>query len=915
MALHWANLTWMTTALLWWMAAQGQVAAKNSSSTTSSIPTSVLTLEDESDSATDLTTETVIETTVVTEGISTWGGVIEEEEKEGSPTMRPSTQTTSLSTRPLEEEEDHLTTDIPTTITTTAKAQAYAPSSTLSVCPGVCVADRISWHCEAALDIPKFCREGLRCCVPGDLFAAVDVPPKEFVLLNPKRTEDGEKEGKRGEKEEVEVDESVKNQENDQIDFVSASTTTSTTIFATTTTSPLTTVYNRRPFRTSPRPTRPSNIPPELNCKGTCVVAFFAFICDEVDRSGFCRGSSRCCVSKRQRPEALQNIPEKGSTTRDTSSTTIAITPPTTTTTPSTTTNTRTSTIQVCPGTCLPALVSSFCNQPSVLVEASGCKEGTVCCDDREEKESLQPPPPPRTPPHRLPSPRPPPSNTFDSITTFLTGQSPHHLLPIEGRPVPPLRPRPTMTTMTTTTMTTTTTQLPTTEAPDLREECPGTCIQPFLSFTCFGNAEMTQLFRCTKDKTECCSPKSALRDLLHFEEAHNIARNDTAYIPVYDPVVYPPPGPDLHHQPPHLHTSYQQHPHYDLPTYEQLYEHEAYDRYPDTPYEPAYEQPLPQPSFDELTYPQTPSYEQSSQPQYNQPLHEQQTYDRRPYTLVPNISAGIPPQYLTTTRAPVRNKYVCGVKGNEREARVVGGEDSLAGEWCWQVALINAKNQYLCGGALIGTQWVLTAAHCVTNIVRSGDAVYVRVGDHDLTTKFGSPGAQTLRVATTYIHHNHNSQTLDNDIALLKLHAHADLNEGVCLACLPARGVNQVAGSRCTVTGYGYMGEKGPIPLRVREAEMPVVSDNECVRKINAVTEKIFILPASSFCAGGEKGHDACQGDGGGPLVCKVDGYYELSGLVSWGFGCGRKDVPGVYVKVSSFIGWINQIISVNNM
>ena len=42
--------------------------------------------------------------------------------------------------------------------------------------------------------------------------------------------------------------------------------------------------------------------------------------------------------------------------------------------------------------------------------------------------------------------------------------------------------------------------------------------------------------------------------------------------------------------------------------------------------------------------------------------------------------------------------------------------------------------------------------------------------------------------------------------------------------------------------------------------------------------------------------------------------GYHELTGLVSWGFGCGRKDVPGVYVKVSSFIGWINQIISVNN-
>ena len=52
-------------------------------------------------------------------------------------------------------------------------------------------------------------------------------------------------------------------------------------------------------------------------------------------------------------------------------------------------------------------------------------------------------------------------------------------------------------------------------------------------------------------------------------------------------------------------------------------------------------------------------------------------------------------------------------------------------------------------------------------------------------------------------------------------------------------------------------------------------------------------------------------QGDGGGPLVCEDSGYNELTGLVSWGFGCGRKDVPGVYVKVSSFIGWINQIIS----
>ncbi|KAK3880529.1 hypothetical protein Pcinc_014982 [Petrolisthes cinctipes] len=429
----------------------------------------------------------------------------------------------------------------------------------------------------------------------------------------------------------------------------------------------------------------------------------------------------------------------------------------------------------------------------------------------------------------------------------------------------------------------------------------------------------MTDLFQCSKSKTECCSPKSALRDLLRYEEVHNIvARNDTV-AGTYDQ----PPPPGYEHYPqqhnPYEHPSYAPtgygHGPYE-PTYEQpLYEQPQYEK----PYEePVYEHPhYEHPNYEQPPPQQPPQPQQpppNVQPQYEHPAYEQQPpYEHRlPYSPYHNVTQA-PPQ--VTTRSPVRNKYVCGVKGTERTARVVGGEDANTGEWCWQVALINSLNQYLCGGALIGTQWVLTAAHCVTNIVRSGDAIYVRVGDHDLTTKFGSPGAQTLRVATTYIHHNHNSQTLDNDIALLKLYGHAELQEGVCLACLPARGVNQVAGSRCTVTGYGYMGETGPIPLRVREAVVPVVSDNECVRKINAVTEKIFILPASSFCAGGESGHDACQGDGGGPLVCSVDGYYELSGLVSWGFGCGRQDVPGVYVKVSSFIGWINQIISVNNL
>lgn len=52
---------------------------------------------------------------------------------------------------------------------------------------------------------------------------------------------------------------------------------------------------------------------------------------------------------------------------------------------------------------------------------------------------------------------------------------------------------------------------------------------------------------------------------------------------------------------------------------------------------------------------------------------------------------------------------------------------------------------------------------HFSHSLVRSGETIYVRVGDYDLTSQVGSRGAQTQKVSTTYIHHNHNGQTLDN--------------------------------------------------------------------------------------------------------------------------------------------------------
>jgi len=61
----------------------------------------------------------------------------------------------------------------------------------------------------------------------------------------------------------------------------------------------------------------------------------------------------------------------------------------------------------------------------------------------------------------------------------------------------------------------------------------------------------------------------------------------------------------------------------------------------------------------------------------------------------------------------------VCGIKEKRRESkkrrkRVVLGADSELNEWPWQVAIVNPGTRTsFCGGAIINSRHILTAAHC----------------------------------------------------------------------------------------------------------------------------------------------------------------------------------------------------------
>lgn len=116
-------------------------------------------------------------------------------------------------------------------------------------------------------------------------------------------------------------------------------------------------------------------------------------------------------------------------------------------------------------------------------------------------------------------------------------------------------------------------------------------------------------------------------------------------------------------------------------------------------------------------------------------------------------------------------------------------------------------------------------------------------------------------------------------------------------------------------VAGWGKTQEAGKSASILQEVQIPVLTNEICrdrYKKIGKlVSQKQF--DNAVLCAGVlAGGKDSCQGDSGGPLMVPsiIDGriiYYQI-GIVSYGIGCARTDVPGVYTRVQTFVDWIQK-------
>ncbi|CAK9821368.1 Clotting factor G beta subunit [Anthophora retusa] len=250
----------------------------------------------------------------------------------------------------------------------------------------------------------------------------------------------------------------------------------------------------------------------------------------------------------------------------------------------------------------------------------------------------------------------------------------------------------------------------------------------------------------------------------------------------------------------------------------------------------------------------------------------------------------------ITSKRPNVCNDCVCGVG---RKTRIVGGNMTSVYEYPWIVSM-SKQGTFYCAGSLITRRHILTAAHCLEGFEKRNIKLVLADSDRPNIDK----SAIIRRIKSVIIHEDFHTYTFNNDIAIIEMDRPVDVNGIVRTACLPEDKAIDYTGATATVVGWGRTGETQPVSDELRKVNLPILSQEECDQagyQKNRITENMF-------CAGYLEGElDACFGDSGGPLHVKgTFGHLEVIGIISWGRGCARPNFPGIYTKLTNYLGWL---------
>ncbi len=238
----------------------------------------------------------------------------------------------------------------------------------------------------------------------------------------------------------------------------------------------------------------------------------------------------------------------------------------------------------------------------------------------------------------------------------------------------------------------------------------------------------------------------------------------------------------------------------------------------------------------------------------------------------------------------------------------IVGGGTADASTVPWAVALLrHAQSDPLyaqfCGGTLIASSWVLTAARCVDTMTPSG--IDVVSGVTFLTDIQPSDRRTIDRIV---VQPRYDAYRDLSDVALLHLAAPAT---GV-----PTMPINRSAAAPVvddTLHTYGWGNMSMDSDAYANDLQTVAVADLAGPTGACGSYTSAQYFSEHMLCAGaadGNGGEDACQGDTGGPLV-STGPNPVLVGVTSARLTCGQAATPGIYARVSSYAAWIDDVMN----
>ncbi|KAJ6645747.1 Collagenase [Pseudolycoriella hygida] len=235
---------------------------------------------------------------------------------------------------------------------------------------------------------------------------------------------------------------------------------------------------------------------------------------------------------------------------------------------------------------------------------------------------------------------------------------------------------------------------------------------------------------------------------------------------------------------------------------------------------------------------------------------------------------------------------------------RIINGHIDTKNQFPWQAHVqASYTNSPInnCGGSIITTTYILTAADCVLN----AKTLKINLGSTYLSTP-----AKTLYSNSFFVHHSYNSNYFQNNIALIRLPEALQFTSTLMAIRLPSRSqVNETfTNHEAYCTGFGVTSANDQtLSNRLRWVKVKVISNVECRKSYRPE-----MIQAETICAVGWSSpwQVPCSGDGGGALAINEFGTWTQIGIFSFFHETGcESGYPSGFVRITSYFEWITQI------